>query len=310
MQTGAITSYIDVAQLALYAFWIFFAGLIFYLRREDRREGYPLERDPADRSGRRGGEVLPFLPGPKTFLLAHGGTATSGNPDRREPAMERVAAWPGSPSQPSGDPMLAAVGPGSYAERADEPELTLEGQPLIVPLAAAPGFSIEASDPDPRGMEVIGADRGVAGTVREIWVDQVEPQIRFLEVELPAPAGSTADPEPEAAEPEGSEPTDTEAAAESGDESKPKKTASAKAKGAAAARKATVPSSVLVPIGFARIGRHSRQIHVQSILAGQFAGAPRVKAPHQITKLEEDKIMAYFAGGTLYAEPRRLEPIL
>ena len=29
MQTGAITSYIDVAQLALYAFWIFFAGLIF-----------------------------------------------------------------------------------------------------------------------------------------------------------------------------------------------------------------------------------------------------------------------------------------
>ncbi len=33
---GAITSYIDVAQVVLYAFWIFFAGLIFYLRREDR----------------------------------------------------------------------------------------------------------------------------------------------------------------------------------------------------------------------------------------------------------------------------------
>ena len=28
MQTGAITQYIDVAQIALYAFWIFFAGLI------------------------------------------------------------------------------------------------------------------------------------------------------------------------------------------------------------------------------------------------------------------------------------------
>ena len=29
MHTGAITNYIDVAQLALYAFWIFFAGLVY-----------------------------------------------------------------------------------------------------------------------------------------------------------------------------------------------------------------------------------------------------------------------------------------
>ena len=28
-----ITQYFDVAQLALYAFWIFFAGLVYYLRR-------------------------------------------------------------------------------------------------------------------------------------------------------------------------------------------------------------------------------------------------------------------------------------
>lgn len=45
MQTGAITGYIDVAQLVLYAFWIFFAGLIVYLHRENKREGYPLESD-------------------------------------------------------------------------------------------------------------------------------------------------------------------------------------------------------------------------------------------------------------------------
>ena len=49
MQTGAITSHIDVAQVALYAFWIFFAGLIFYLRSEDKREGYPLQSDRSDR---------------------------------------------------------------------------------------------------------------------------------------------------------------------------------------------------------------------------------------------------------------------
>lgn len=36
---------IDFAQIVLYAFWIFFAGLIWYLRREDKREGYPLMSD-------------------------------------------------------------------------------------------------------------------------------------------------------------------------------------------------------------------------------------------------------------------------
>ena len=53
MSTGAITQYIDVAQLVLYAFWIFFAGLIFYLHRENKREGYPLdERGPRPRHRR------------------------------------------------------------------------------------------------------------------------------------------------------------------------------------------------------------------------------------------------------------------
>ena len=45
MQAGEITGYIDVAQVTLYAFWVFFAGLIIYLRSEDKREGYPLESD-------------------------------------------------------------------------------------------------------------------------------------------------------------------------------------------------------------------------------------------------------------------------
>ena len=53
--TGAITSHIDVAQVVLYAFWIFFAGLIFYLRREDRREGYPLEYEVTGQHRRSGG---------------------------------------------------------------------------------------------------------------------------------------------------------------------------------------------------------------------------------------------------------------
>ena len=49
MGTGAITGYIDVAQIALYVFWGFFAALIYYLHQEDKREGYPLESDRSDR---------------------------------------------------------------------------------------------------------------------------------------------------------------------------------------------------------------------------------------------------------------------
>ncbi len=44
-------NYIDGAQIALYAFWLFFAGLIYYIRREDKREGYPLESPQGPREG-------------------------------------------------------------------------------------------------------------------------------------------------------------------------------------------------------------------------------------------------------------------
>ena len=48
MATGAITQYVDVAQLVLYLFWIFFAGLVYYLTVESKREGFPLETDRTD----------------------------------------------------------------------------------------------------------------------------------------------------------------------------------------------------------------------------------------------------------------------
>ena len=58
METGAITQYIDVAQLVLYAFWAFFAGLIYYLVRENHREGYPMD------TGREDGPVVTGWPIP------------------------------------------------------------------------------------------------------------------------------------------------------------------------------------------------------------------------------------------------------
>lgn len=55
---------IDVAQVAIYAFWIFFAGLVYYLRREDHREGYPLTEDGV----RPSTPGFPRYPGPKRFI--------------------------------------------------------------------------------------------------------------------------------------------------------------------------------------------------------------------------------------------------
>ena len=69
METGAITQYVDVAQLVLYAFWFFFFGLIYYLLRENHREGYPLDsgRNPPVQM-----EGWPPIPSPVTYKLANG----------------------------------------------------------------------------------------------------------------------------------------------------------------------------------------------------------------------------------------------
>ena len=52
MPSAAITGYIDVAQVVLYMFWVFFAGLVYYLHRENKREGYPLDSDRTERAPR------------------------------------------------------------------------------------------------------------------------------------------------------------------------------------------------------------------------------------------------------------------
>ena len=64
----------------------------------------------------------------------------------------------------------------------------------------------------------------------------------------------------------------------------------------------------LIPMNFAKI--KSNQVKVRSLYAHNFAGIPGIKANDQITLLEEEKIMAYFGGGTLYADPLRAEPQL
>ena len=65
---------------------------------------------------------------------------------------------------------------------------------------------------------------------------------------------------------------------------------------------------VLLPMNFARVQR--RAVRVKSILGHQFAKVPATKLAEQVTLLEEEKIMAYYGAGTLYATPQRQEPLL
>lgn len=257
--TGALTDYVDVAQLTLYAFWLFFFGLVFYLRREDKREGYPL--DPDGSRGARG-TFFPPVPRPKTFLLPQGHSylAPPGAPERKRLAARPVAPWPGAPLQPTGDPMVDGLGPAAYADRRDEPDLTFENTNRIVPMRVATDFFVEPRDPDPHEMEVYGADGELAGTVHEVWVDRSEPAMKYLEVRLDPSLGASR--------------------------------------------------RVLLPVNLARIDGRKRQIKVESVLARQFANAPPIKSAEQVTKLEEDKITAYFAAGHLYAEPSRSASLL
>ena len=105
--TGSLVGNIDVAQVVLYAFWLFFAGLIWYLRQEDRREGYPLEEDV---SGRYNKSPWLFVPPKKTFLLPHGQgikQVPDFKRDERTFSSRRIAPAPGYPIEPVGNPLLA-----------------------------------------------------------------------------------------------------------------------------------------------------------------------------------------------------------
>ena len=257
MPRGEITGYIDVAQITLYAFWIFFAGLVFWLRREDRREGYPLE---AEAYGRLKNPDPVLIPREKTFNLLSGETKHA---PARNTAFERnvpsrkLEPWPGAPYVRTETDLTAGVGPGSWVTRDDVHDHTWDGQHRLVPLRKADTFVVHEDGPNPIGLPVMGADRQVAGTVADLWVDRGESLVRYYEVALPGAA-----------------------------------------------------RNVLMPATFCRMKRFAQHVSTEALLASQFAGIPVSKDPDSVTFLEEEKIVAYFGAGTLYATAQRAEPLL
>ena len=187
-----LTNRLDIAELCLWTFGLFFFGLVIYLRREDRREGYPLEDEV---TGRPFGGVGTWLEEGhlKSYKLPFGlGTVMTPNHtrDTRRVLGHPAFASPGAPLIPDGDPMLSGIGPGAYAEREKRPDLNMEGHPRIVPIGLAPTFVVSRSDPDFRGWPVVGCDDKIGGTVTDLWVDTADRLIRYYEVELGAHGGA------------------------------------------------------------------------------------------------------------------------
>lgn len=185
MGTGAFTQYFDTAQVTLYAFWIFFFGLVYYLRKEDKREGYPLLTGDPDGTA----EGFPPIPAPKTFLLRDGTSVQA--PREGRPEVDYKATAPGyltgAPSDPIGNPLLSASGPAGYALRADKPELTWHNdQTRVAPMRVATDHVFDEDSPNPIGFDVVGFDGIVGGQVVDVWVDREESLIRYLEVKVPA----------------------------------------------------------------------------------------------------------------------------
>lgn len=171
---------VDLALVALYLFWGFFAALIWYIQRENQREGYPLENE----DGSPAGSNFP-LPAPKTFRLPHGrGDVTVPNylKEARDVALARSPSS-GFPGTPTGNPLADGVGPASWAARRDLPELDGHGHNKIVPMSKLAAFSVSAGR-DPRGLPVQAADLQMVGTVSDMWVDAPEQLVRYLEVAL------------------------------------------------------------------------------------------------------------------------------
>ncbi|MEM7694032.1 MAG: photosynthetic reaction center subunit H [Pseudomonadota bacterium] len=283
---GLLTEGIDYTLVILYTFWIFFAALVFYLLREGRREGYPLIDDI---TGKQEGGGLIWIPSPKTFVTSSGDIHLA--PDRAEvepPIINAVPAapFPGSPLVPVGNPLTAGVGPGAFAMRVDHPDLTAEKELKIVPMRVLPEHWVAPDDADPRGMDVVGADGRPAGSVVDMWVDRSEMLVRYLEVTLDAELPTPAPP------PASANRNDDVLLAE------------------VPAAVTSAGATILLPMNAATVSPLYGQVTTPTILAAQFVDVPRIKDPVQVTLLEEEKIMAYFAAGELYATADRAEPLL
>lgn len=273
-QVGAFTQYIDVAQVVLYVFWLFFALLVIYLQRESKREGYPLR---SDRSRHITVQGYPAIPEPKTYLLPHGGTLQLPNDrtdDNRELNAVPLFKFPGAPLVPKGDPLVDGLGAAAWAERSDTPDLNEEGEPRLQPMSKLGGaWRVAEFDANPVGMDVRALDKIVVGKITDVMVDQMEFLPRYYQLTLNSGRQILL----------------------------PMMFCRVKRK-----RRAGMEGSIYDRM----ISRREKEIRVVAITSAQFENVPVCASHGQVTLLEEDKVQAYYGGGHVYASRQRTEPLI
>jgi photosynthetic reaction center H subunit len=78
---------------------------------------------------------------------------------------------------------------------------------------------------------------------------------------------------------------------------------------AAVERRVLLPAALVQWPNFGWFGRMDH-VKVKAITSDQFTRVPGIARDDQITLREEDRVMAYYAGGHLYARASRSEPLL
>ena len=66
----------------------------------------------------------------------------------------------------------------------------------------------------------------------------------------------------------------------------------------------------LVPIQTVLVQKRSRSVQMEAVKAAQLAHAPTLASAEQVTLDEEERVVAFFAGARLYADPKNLGPVV
>ena len=177
-----VTAFIDVPDAAWWLFFLAFIAICWVLRKNDKREGYPLVASPF-----AGGALLgaPEPGSPLTYVLNEGGTTSTPHYYPAPPA-DTAPLYPfdGTPFQPVADPLHTPLGPGAWVMRKDTPMLTEGGEKLLQPLRVCHDWSLAEGETNPRGMAVFDCRWRPVGIVADVWIDRGSRIIRHLEVEL------------------------------------------------------------------------------------------------------------------------------
>lgn len=182
MPLFSITRYIDGADAAFWLFIVGFVEVVIYLRRLDKREGYPMKASPFDDTPSLG---FPLPLAPHTFELNEGGTTVAPHHYPQAPISARpLHGFAGTPLVPIGNPLLAGVGPGAWVMRSNEPMLTEKGELMLQPLRLLDDWSMSDKDADPRGMAVLDRRWRRIGVVGDVWIDRSTKAARLFEVTL------------------------------------------------------------------------------------------------------------------------------